>query len=151
MIIRKATKEDLSRIAEIFVFNNRINFFPIFNKEDFSFGELQVVSMIDNYFGKEEIMNTLFVAESNRIIKGFMEIRGKEIRKLYVDTCFQSGGIGSKLIKYAIQNLHVDFLWVLEKNIRAREFYNRHGFIENGEKEYEKGTTEYLLKLTLRS
>ena len=52
MNIRKATKEDLSRIAEIFVFNNRINYFPIFKQEDFSFGELQVVSLIEKYFGK---------------------------------------------------------------------------------------------------
>lgn len=63
MNIKKATKEDLSRIAEIFVFNNRINYFPIFKQEDFSFGELQVVSLIENYFGKTEIMDTLFVAE----------------------------------------------------------------------------------------
>ena len=48
-MIRKATEEDLSRIAEIFVFNNRINYFPIFKQEEYSFGELQVVSMIDHY------------------------------------------------------------------------------------------------------
>ena len=46
MDIRKAATCDLSRIAEIFVFNNRINYFPIFKQEEFSFGELQVVSMI---------------------------------------------------------------------------------------------------------
>ncbi|MEI3197524.1 MAG: hypothetical protein V8S56_01955 [Lachnospiraceae bacterium] len=46
----------------------------IFKQEDFSFGELQVVSLIENYFGKTEIMDTLFVAEDNGIIKGFMEI-----------------------------------------------------------------------------
>ena len=82
MIIRKAEKRDLSRIAEIFVFNNRINYFPIFKQEEFSFGELQVVSLIDGYFGKEEILNSLFVAEENSIIKGFLEIRGTEIVKL---------------------------------------------------------------------
>ena len=147
MIIRKATRNDLSRIAEIFVFNNRINYYPIFNQEDFSFGELQVVSMIDNYFGREEIMCTLFVADDNGIIKGFMEIRENEIGKLYVEPCFQSGGIGNALIEDSVRNHNVDFLWALEKNVRARAFYNRHGFMETGEKEYEEGTTEYLLKL----
>ena len=44
----------------------------------------------------------------------------------------------------------MDFLWALEKNTRARAFYNCHGFIETGEKEYEEGTTEYLLKLVRR-
>ena len=78
-----------------------------------------------------------------------MEIRKNEIGKLYVDPCFQSRGIGDQLIEYAKDYLHADFLWALEKNIKARRFYNRHGFIENGEKELEEDTTEYLLKLTL--
>lgn len=151
MIIRKAEKRDLSRIAEIFVFNNRINYFPIFKQEAFSFGELQVVSLIDSYFGKEEILNSLFVAEENSIIKGFMEIRGTEIVKLYVEPCFQSGGIGHGLMEYAIQTLHPDFLWALEKNTRARAFYHRHGFLENGERELEEDTPEYLVKLIRKS
>ena len=37
-----AERRDLSRIAEIYVFNNRINYWPIFQDEQFSFGELQV-------------------------------------------------------------------------------------------------------------
>ncbi len=151
MIIRKAEKRDLSRIAEIFVFNNRINYFPIFKQEEFSFGELQVVSLIDGYFGKEEILNSLFVAEENKIIKGFLEIRGTEIVKLYVEPCFQSGGVGHGLMEYAIQTLHADFLWALEKNTRARAFYHRHGFLENGERELEEDTPEYLVKLIRKS
>ena len=71
MNIRKAEIEDLSRVAEIFVFNNRINFFPIFKNEGYSFGELQVVSLIDNYFKKDEIINNIYVFD-NGIIKGFM-------------------------------------------------------------------------------
>ena len=151
MIIRKAEKRDLSRIAEIFVFNNRINYFPIFKQEEFSFGELQVVSLIDGYFGKEEILNSLFVAEENSIIKGFREIRGTEIVKLYVEPCFQSGGVGHGLMEYAIQTLHADFLWALEKNTRARAFYHRHGFLESGERALEEDTPEYLVKLIRKS
>lgn len=110
-MIRKATEEDLSRIAEIFVFNNRINYFPIFKQEEYSFGELQVVSMIDHYFGKGEVLENLYVADECGIVKGFMEIHGTEIRKLYVDPCFQSGGIGKKLIEHAISTFDADHLW----------------------------------------
>lgn len=60
MNIRKAIKTDLSRIAEIYVFNNRINYWPIFKDYGFSFGELQVVTMIDNYFGKDKILNSIY-------------------------------------------------------------------------------------------
>lgn len=151
MLIRKAVKSDLSRIAEIFVFNNRINYFPIFKQEEFSFGKLQVVSLIDSYFGKEEILNSLFVAEENGILKGFLELRETEIVKLYVEPCFQSGGIGHGLMEYATQTLHAAFLWALEKNTRALAFYHRHGFLENGERELEEGTTEYLLRLVRKS
>lgn len=89
MNIRKAIIDDLSRVAEIYVFNNRINFFPIFKDEVFSFGELQVVPLIDNYFKREDIIENIYVYD-NGIIKGFIQMNGAEICKLYVDTSFRA-------------------------------------------------------------
>lgn len=146
MNIRKAIVNDLSRIAEIYVFNNRVNYFPIFKDEEFSFGELQVVSLVDNYFKKDEIIKNIYVFDSG-LIKGFIQMHEKEICKIYVDTFFQSEGIGKELIEYAISELHADNLWALEKNTRAISFYQRHGFNLTGEKKFEEGTTEYLVKL----
>lgn len=88
MSIRKAEERDLSRIAEIFVFNNRINYFPIFKDEKFSFGELQVVSLIDDYLSRREVLEKIYVFDSG-IVKGFIQINKTEICKLYVDPCFQ--------------------------------------------------------------
>jgi ribosomal protein S18 acetylase RimI-like enzyme len=146
MNIRKAKTNDLSRIAEIYIFNNRMNYFPIFKDEKFSFDELQVVSLIDSYFKKEKILNNIYVFDSG-IIKGFIQMNTTEICKLYVDTFFQSQGIGDKLITYAIKELHANHLWALEKNIRAISFYQKHGFHLTNEKIFEEGTTEYLVKL----
>lgn len=146
MNIRKATTTDLSRIAEIYIFNNRINYFPIFKDPSFSFGELQVVSLIDHYLKKKEILNQLYVFDDG-LIKGFLQIQGTEICKLYVEPCFQSEGIGHELITYAIREFSADHLWALEKNTRAIAFYQRHGFCLTGEKEFEEGTTEYIVKL----
>lgn len=146
MNIRKATINDLSRIAEIYVFNNRVNYFPIFKDAEFSFDELQVVSLIDNYFKKDEIINNIHVFDSG-LIKGFIQMKQKEICKIYVDTFFQNEGVGKELIEYAINELHADNLWALEKNTRAISFYQRHGFRLTGEKKFEEGTTEYLVKL----
>ena len=146
MSIRKARTEDLSRIAEIFVFNNRMNFFPIFKDEGFSFGELQVVPLIDNYFRNGEIINNIYVFDDG-IIRGFIQMNETEICKLYVDTFFQSKGLGGRLMEYAIKELHGDHLWALEKNTRAIMFYQRHGFSLTGERKYEEGTTEYLVEL----
>ena len=93
MNIRKATKKDLSRVSEIYVFNNRMNYWPIFKDDGFSFGELQVVTMVDNYFGKDEILKNILVYDDG-LIKGFIQMKEKEICKIYVDTFFQSKGIG---------------------------------------------------------
>lgn len=87
MQIRKAKKKDLSRIAEIYVFNNRLFYFPIFRDERFSFGQLQVVSAIRKIFSKRKTRKRLFVCEDT-VIKGFLEQNGSEIRKCYVDPCF---------------------------------------------------------------
>ena len=145
--IRKATKKDLSRIAEIYVFNNRMNYWPIFKDDGFSFGELQVVTMIDNYFGKDEILKNILVYDDG-LIKGFVQLKEREICKIYVDTFFQSKGIGKELIEYAINEYGANNLWALEKNERAISFYIKHGFNLNGEKKFEEDTIEYLVHLT---
>ena len=128
MYIRKAIIDDLSRVAEIYVFNNRINFFPIFKDESFSFGELQVVSLVDNYFKKDEIIKNIYVFD-NGVIKGFIQMDGTEICKLYVDTSFQSEGIGSELIEFAIKELHANNLWALEKILEQFLFTKGMAFI----------------------
>ncbi|MEO2508647.1 GNAT family N-acetyltransferase [Clostridium paraputrificum] len=147
MNIRKATQKDLSRIAEIYVFNNRMNYWPIFKDDGFSFGELQVVTMIDNYFGRDEILKNILVYDDG-LIKGFVQMKEREICKIYVDTFFQSKGIGKELIEYAINEYDANNLWALEKNERAISFYIKHGFNLTGEKKFEEDTIEYLVHLT---
>ena len=147
MNIRKAKTNDLSRIAEIYVFNNRVNYFPIFKDEKFSFGELQVVTMADNYFGKDKILKNILVYYDG-LIKGFIQMNGTEICKIYVDTFFQGEGIGKELIEYAINEYHANNLWALEKNERAICFYKKHGFNLTGQKKFEEDTVEYLVQLT---
>ncbi len=144
-MIRKAKKEDLSRIAEIFVFNNRINYFPIFQDAGYSFGELQVVSVIDRYFSRDEVLRNIYVYDDG-LVKGFLLLEGTEIGKLYVEPCFQSQHIGQELIRFAIAQ-GADLVWALEKNTRAIAFYRRHGFLPTGEKKFEEDTTEYLVEL----
>lgn len=146
MNVRKAKADDLSRIAEIYIFNNRVNYFPIFKDESFSFGELQVTSLIDNYFRKDEILNAIYVFDDG-VIRGFFQINKTEICKIYVDTFFQNKGVGSELLEYAIRKFQADNLWALEKNTRAISFYEKHGFHLTVEKKYEEDTTEYIVKM----
>lgn len=146
MNIRKAETRDLSRIAEIFVFNNRINYYPIFGDAQYSFGELQVLSVIDSCFGKAEILKNLYVFDDG-IVKGFIQMNGTEIVKLYADPFFQSHGVGKALIEFAVSRFGANHLWALGKNARAIAFYGRHGFLPTGKRKFEEGTTEYLVEL----
>ena len=93
------------------------------------------------------MLRNLYVYEDG-LIKGFTQTEGTEICKLYVEPFFQSEGIGSSLIEFAIREFHADHLWVLERNTRAIAFYKRHGFRLTGQKKFEEGTTEYIVKLT---
>lgn len=146
MNIRKAEARDLSRIAEIFVFNNRINYYPIFGDAQYSFSELQVLSVIDSCFGKAEVLVNLYVFDDG-LIKGFIQTDGTEIVKLYADPFFQSHGVGKALIEFAVSRFGANHLWALEKNTRAIAFYGRHGFLPTGKRKFEEGTTEYLIEL----
>ena len=79
MNIRRARQSDLSRIAEIFVFNNRINYFPIFKDAEYSFGELQVVTFIEQYLKKEDVVSNIYVYEDG-VVKGFLQMAGSPRR-----------------------------------------------------------------------
>lgn len=146
MYIRQANAKDVSRIAEILVFNNRINFYPIFGNEAYSFGELQVITVANEYLNDENAMKSTFVYDDG-IVRGLIRIENKEVKKLFVDPFFQRRKIGDQLLSFAIEQYNVTHLWALEKNIRAIKFYERHGFYFTGEKVPEDGTTEYLLKM----
>ena len=143
-MIRKATPEDLSRIAEILVFVKRIKFRPIFQDDDYSFGELQVLSVVKQY---TELLDRIWVYDDNGIVKGLIHIEGEEIKELYVDYFFQDMGIGGKLIEFAKEAYDVRFLWAIEKNTDAIRFYEAHGFRLTEKKQFEEGTTEYLVMM----
>lgn len=144
-MIRKAALRDISRIAEILVFVKRVKFRPIFQDDDYSFNELQVLSVAEKY-SASALLDHIWVFDDG-IVKGLIHIEGNEIAELYVDWFFQNQGIGSLLIEFAKANFPVSFLWAVEKNTDAIRFYQSHGFFLTETKKYEEGTTEYLVML----
>ncbi|MBO5383201.1 MAG: GNAT family N-acetyltransferase [Ruminococcus sp.] len=145
-MIRHATIADASRIAEILIFAKRMNYRNIFKNDKVSFGEMQVYPLAKRYIDNPDELKGMWVYD-DEFVKGVININGKQIVELYVDSFFENQGIGSILIKYAIEQLDCDFLWVLEKNIKAIRFYQKHGFVITEEKQYERGTIEYIVKM----
>ncbi len=144
-MIRHATVDDASRIAEILVFTKRMNYRRIFRNDRVSFGEIQVYPLAKSFI-EEPGRLTGFWVYDDEFVKGVVHIEGKEIRELYVDTFFESQGIGSRLIDFAVEQ-GCEFLWVLEKNDAAIRFYRRHGFELTDERKFQGDTTEYIVKM----
>ena len=141
--IRQATIDDLVRIAEIFVFNYRLNFYPIFQEDTFYFEELTVSNLIES-FVKE--LDSIWVYDDG-VVKGFIQIQKQEVKRLFVEPVLQGKAIGTELLEYGIAEKDANHLWALEKNIKAIAFYKRHGFNMTNEKKYEEDTTEFLVRM----
>ena len=142
--IRQARAEDAARIAEIEVFNYRMNFYPIFKSDWFYFEELQVPRVMDKYLKDIALLNRTYVYDDG-VVKGFVRVNNTEVEKLFVEPVFHGKSIGAQLLEYAVAEKNADCLWALEKNVRAISFYERQGFHLNGERKLEEGTDEYLV------
>ena len=141
--IRKAGEKDLFRVAEIEIFNYRLNFYPIFRNDAYYFGELQTATLMAAW---DEAALARTLVYDDGVVKGFLRLRGTQVEKLFVEPALQGQHIGAALLETALA-MGADHLWALEKNTRAIAFYARHGFQPTGEREPEEGTSEYLIRL----
>ena len=144
--IRQATSADIVRVAEIEIFNYRLNFYPIFLCDEFYFGDKQVPKEMKRYETEAGLLENTFVYDDG-VVKGFIQLDGTKVAKLFVEPVLQGNGIGAKLLEYAVSEKQANHLWALEKNVKAIRFYERNGFRVTEEKQLEEGTTEYLIRL----
>ncbi len=153
-MIRKATIEDASRLAEIFIFAKRVTYRPIFKDDKVSFDIMQVLPLAQSFIQNPKLLENMYVFD-DEFVKALVNISfdedKAEIKELYTDPFFQGQKIGGELFRFA-QNLFKEkgyseiVLWVLEKNKTARAFYEKSGFKKTDERELEEGTNEYKLK-----
>ena len=145
-LIRQATPADVARVAEIEIFNYRLNFYPIFQNDWFYFDEKQVPKEMKRYETEEGLLQNTYVYDDG-VVKGFIQLDGSKVAKLFVEPVLQGNGIGAKLLEFAVTEKQANYLWALEKNEKAIRFYERHGFHVTEEKKLEEDTTEYLVRL----
>ena len=134
-MIRKAEKKDLSRIAEILVFDKRMNYRSIFKNDDYSFHVLQVLDVAKEY-AQPEILDHIFVYDDG-IVKGLIHLEQTEIAEFYVDHFFQNQGIGAALTGACIDcakeaGFRQLELEVVGENETAVRLYKKYGFMEYG-------------------
>ena len=148
MMVRHATMEDISRIAEIIVFGKRVAYRSIFQNDYFSFNELQVLSIIDEFRANSSMINNFLVYDDG-IVRGVINRMNKgdetEICEFYVEPFFKRIGIGHELMNTLVKEAGKEgkkriFLWVIKENLPARSFYEKNGFVPTGEEKLIEGT-----------
>ncbi|QKS73329.1 GNAT family N-acetyltransferase [Paenalkalicoccus suaedae] len=123
-MLRPFNTADLPRIAELWLETNvrAHDFVP----ESYWRGNLDAV--------REMLPEaTIFVWEENRVIAGFIGLSDSYIAGIFVDATHQSRGVGRRLLDYVKVEHDKLVLRVYRKNVRARAFYKREGFVEVSE------------------
>ncbi|WMM25236.1 N-acetyltransferase [Tissierella sp. MB52-C2] len=83
--------------------------------------------------------STVLVYEDGGEIKGFIGIiENSYIAGLFVSNKYQNEGIGSKLLERCKEDYFVLSLDVYAKNLKAINFYKKHGFKVKKEKENDE-------------
>lgn len=71
-MIRKATKEDASRLAEIQIYAKRYSYRSIFQNDEVSFNEMQVLKLALFYQSHPGSIDNIYVFDDG-IVKGMMQ------------------------------------------------------------------------------
>ena len=123
-MIRKLLNGDIDRVADIWLKTNLKAHYFISNQYWKSNYEL-VKEMMSQY--------EVYVFEADKMIQGFVGLNDKYIEGIFVSDEMQSCGIGKLLLDYVKDKKVSLRLNVYQKNARAISFYQREGFIIEGE------------------
>lgn len=119
-MIRKITNDDLTSVMTIWVKGNFKG--NSFIEKDYW---LEIYNETKEKF--MDVYDTYVFVEEN-VIKGFVSIKDKKIKAIYVNPSFIRNGIGKKLINFCKDKYDTLILEVYEKNINAILFFSNLGF-----------------------
>lgn len=119
-MIRKITNDDLTSVMTIWVKGNFKG--NSFIEKDYW---LEIYNETKEKF--MDVYDTYVFVEEN-VIKGFVSIKDKKIKAIYVNPSFIRNGIGKKLINFCKNKYDTLILEVYEKNINAILFFSNLGF-----------------------
>jgi len=137
MIIRKYNHKDINKVINVWYESSIVSHSFLSNdilekqKKD-----------IDKYLRDSET----WVAEIDMEIVGFISLMGKYIGGLFVSPKYFRNKIGTTLLQEAIKEKGSLSVSVYEKNLIARKFYERKGFIFVN-KFYQKESNEYIINM----
>lgn len=117
-MIRKMKDSELEKVSQIWLDSN----LEAHNFIDKNF-------WLDNYpMVKEQFKTAEIYVDAESEIKGFVGLQDDYIAGIFVEKSYRNQGIGKKLINFLKKNHQELSLDVYDKNIRAKQFYEKNGF-----------------------
>ncbi|VTS12269.1 N-acetyltransferase GCN5 [Streptococcus pseudoporcinus] len=137
VVIRELDSSEVDRVAEIWLKMNKITHDYI----DSSFWDKNLAEVRSQFLESE-----IYVAVDKQNICGFIGLTGEFVAGLFVETHYQSKGIGKQLLNTAKHyHTHLD-LHVYSANQKAIKFYLSQGFeIDSVGVDASTNQKEYLL------
>jgi putative acetyltransferase len=121
VVLRRARPDDIDAIAALFRLsrNTALPDLPDLHTPD-----------DDRAFFHDHVFATcaVWVAEDANVLTGFCAFRNGWIDHLYVHPAHQRQGVGSALLRPAMEANETLHLWTFQRNAGARAFYEAHGF-----------------------
>jgi GNAT superfamily N-acetyltransferase len=119
MRLRRGEPEDIAPIARMMRSTyDRMTFIPRLHTPE------EDLAYVTGLFAEHEV----WVASDGDGVLGFAILSGDQLLQLHVDPDEQNNGIGGRLLAQAKERRPGGFsLWVFQKNVGARRFYERHG------------------------
>ena len=117
-MIRKMKDSELEKVSQIWLDSN-------LEAHDF----IDKNFWLDNYpMVKEQFKTAEIYVDAESEIKGFVGLQSDYIAGIFVEKSYRNQGIGKKLINFLKKNHQELSLDVYDKNIRAKQFYEKNGF-----------------------
>ena len=131
-MIREAREDDLETLFAIQRTASLVAYAHVFPPERYPYPDVEVRELLRRYLSDSDV-TILLAAES-----GFVSFSPGWLRQLFVLPDAWGQGLGSELHDAAVARLRElacesVFLWVLERNERARGFYERRGWAPDGQ------------------
>lgn len=144
-MIRKATKEDVTRTSEIHTYGWRTAYDGLISEKEL-YNSIHTLRSTKIHNKIIEDPNEQFDVYDDGIIRGII-IHGNsrdedendfyEVYAIYIEPKFMKRGYGQKLLEYIEieannQNKKNIIIWTLDQNISARKFYERNNYSLDG-------------------
>lgn len=120
-MIEHVTKEDHDRLVVIWESSVKATH-HFLDRKYFEY----IKSRIPSY---SEYVDLFGYRDDQGVLQGFLGVAGGKIEMLFIDSHTRGGGIGKKLLAYAVEELKATKLDVNEQNEQGVGFYLHMGFV----------------------